>query len=266
MTTQLRHVSTRAQSRYMLATPRWCPPRSQPTPLPRLNHLLAALSAAEYQRCLSQLEYLEMPLGKVLHDCGSTQSHVYFPTTSIVSLLSVLENGTWAESALIGNEGLVGSSLFMGDGAMSSTAIVLCAGHGFRLRAQVMKDEFDRGGPLPRLFLRQTQALMTQIVQTAACNRHHTIDQQLCRWLLLCLDRSVDQELVMTQELIANTLGVRREGVAVAALKLQSAGMIQYARGRIRVLDRSRLEHRACECYQVVKAEYDRLLPDQLAT
>lgn len=243
----------------------WSVPHQVVAPSPRLNHLLGALPAAECQGCLSQLEYVRMPLGQVLRASGSQQSHVYFPTTAIVGLIYTTESGAQAESALIGNEGLIGLSLFMGGGSMLSNSEVLCAGHGFRLDTRVMKREFDRSGPLLRVFLRYTQALLTQIVQTAVCNRHHSIDQQLCRWLLLCLDRSEDQELVMTQELIANTLGVRREGITAAALKLQAAGVIDYARGHITVRDRSALERRSCECYAVVKAEYERLLPDKVA-
>jgi CRP-like cAMP-binding protein len=192
-------------------------------------------------------------------------SHVYFPCTSIVSLLFVTENGASAEIAVVGNEGIVGISLFMGGESTPSRAVVQSAGIGYRLDALTMKDEFDRGGPVQHLLLRYTQALMTQMTQTAVCNRHHSLDQQLCRWLLLSMDRLQGNELVMTQELIANMLGVRREGVTEAALHLQEAGLIRYARGHITVLDRAKLEERTCECYQVVKTEYDRLLPDRLA-
>ena len=232
----------------------------------RKNHLLAALPEAEWQRWQPQLEAVDMPLGKVLYESGSTLGHVYFPTTAIVSLLYVMENGASAEIAVVGNEGLVGVSLFMGGGSTPSRAVVQSAGHGYRLNAMTMKEEFDRAGPVLHLLLRYTQALITQMAQTAVCNRHHSLDQQLCRWLLLSLDRLEGVELVMTQELIANMLGVRREGVTEGALKLQAAKLIRYARGHITVLDRAGLEKRTCECYAVVKKEYDRLLPDKLAT
>ena len=232
----------------------------------RQNRLLAALPDAEWQRWLPQLEAVELPLGQVLYESGSTLSHVYFPTTAIVSLLYVMENGASAEIAVVGNEGIVGISLFMGGESTPSRAVVQSAGQGFRLTAQTIKDEFDRSGPVMHLLLRYTQALITQMAQTAVCNRHHSLDQQLCRWLLLSLDRLRGSELVMTQELIANMLGVRREGVTEAALKLQQAGLIRYARGHITVLDRPGLEQRTCECYAVVKKEYDRLLPPKLAT
>jgi CRP-like cAMP-binding protein len=233
---------------------------------PRINYLLAALPDSEWGRWQPQLEKVEMPLGQVLYEPGNTLAHVYFPTTSIVSLLYVMENGASAEIAVVGNEGLVGISLFMGGESTPSRAVVQSAGHGLRLKAQLMKSEFERAGPVLHLLLRYTQALITQMAQTAACNRHHTLDQQLCRWLLLSLDRLRTNELAMTQELIANMLGVRREGVTEAALKLQQAGLISYARGRITVLDRAGLEARTCECYAVVKREYDRLLPEKLAT
>ena len=232
---------------------------------PRNNFLLAALPDPEWQRWRSFLEKVEMPLGQVLYESGGTLTHVYFPTTAIVSLLYVMENGASAEIAVVGNEGLVGVSLFMGGESTPSRAVVQSAGHGFQLKAQLMKDEFNRAGPVLHLLLRYTQALITQMAQTAACNRHHSLDQQLCRWLLLSLDRLRANELAMTQELIANMLGVRREGVTEAALKLQQAGLISYARGRITVLDRPGLEKRTCECYAVVKREYDRLLPANLA-
>lgn len=232
---------------------------------PSLNHLLAALPLAELGRWLPQLEWVEMPLGQVLYESGRTLGHVYFPTSAIVSLLYVMENGASAEIAVVGNEGLVGISLFMGGNSTPSRAVVQSAGAGYRLKAALMKDEFDRAGPVMHLLLRYTQALITQMAQTAVCNRHHSLDQQLCRWLLLSLDRLKSNELVMTQELIANMLGVRREGVTEAAFKLQAAGLIRYARGRITVLDRPGLEMRTCECYAVVKREYDRLLPDKLA-
>jgi CRP-like cAMP-binding protein len=233
---------------------------------PRNNSLLAALPEAEWLRWQPLLEHVDMPLGQVLYESGATLSHVYFPTTAIVSLLYVMENGASAEIAVVGNEGLVGISLFMGGESTPSRAVVQSAGHGLRLKAQWMKDEFSRAGPVLHLMLRYTQALITQMTQTAVCNRHHSLDQQLCRWLLLSLDRLRASELVMTQELIANMLGVRREGVTAAALKLQQAGLISYARGHISVLDRPGLEKRTCECYAVVKSEYDRLLPEKRAT
>lgn len=233
---------------------------------PRNNLLLNALPDPEWKRWQSVLEEVEMPLGQVLYESGATLTHVYFPTTSIVSLLYVMENGASAEIAVVGNEGLVGVSLFMGGESTPSRAVVQRAGHGLRLKAQLMKNEFDRAGPVLHLLLRYTQALITQMAQTAACNRHHSLDQQLCRWLLLSLDRLRANHLAMTQELIANMLGVRREGVTEAALKLQQAGLISYARGDITVLDRAGLEKRTCECYAVVKREYDRLLPEKLAT
>jgi CRP-like cAMP-binding protein len=230
-------------------------------PSSNVNRLLAALPPAEWARWESQLEAVDLPLGKVLYESGSTMSHVYFPTTAIVSLLYVLENGASAEIAVVGREGLVGISLFMGGESTPSRAVVQSAGKGFRMRASVVKDEFDRSSAVLHLLLRYTQALITQMTQTAVCNRHHSLDQQLCRWLLLSLDRLDGNDLKMTQELIANMLGVRREGVTEAALSLQSAGLISYARGHIKVLDRPALEQRTCECYAVVKKEYDRLLP-----
>jgi CRP-like cAMP-binding protein len=235
-------------------------------PDPRTNRLLAWLPNAEWERWLQQLEPVELPLGRVLHESGVAMTHVYFPTTAIVSLLYVMENGASAEIAVVGNEGVVGVSLFMGGESTPSRAVVQSAGHGWRLKSLAMKDEFNRAGPAMHLLLRYTQALITQMAQTAVCNRHHSLDQQLCRWLLLSLDRLQGNELVMTQELIANMLGVRREGVTEGALKLQSAGLIRYARGHITVLDREGLEKRTCECYAVVKKEYDRLLPDTQAT
>src|ERR1700728_136532 len=233
---------------------------------PRKNLLLAALPDAEWQRWRHFLEKVEMPLGQVLYEAGATLTHVYFPTTCIVSLLYVMENGASAEIAVVGNEGLVGISLFIGGESTPSRAVLQSAGHGLRLKAQLMKDEFDRAGPVLHLLLRYTQALITQMAQTAACNRHHTLDQQLCRWLLLSLDRLRSNELVMTQELIANMLGVRREGVTEAAGQLHKAGLIRYQRGHITVLDRAGLERRTCECYAVVNKQYDRLLPDSVAT
>jgi CRP-like cAMP-binding protein len=231
----------------------------------RKNHLLAALPDLEWKRWSLSLERVQLPLGEVLYEPGITLDYVYFPLTAIVSLLYVMENGASAEIAVVGNEGIVGISLFMGGESTPSRAVVQSAGIGCRLKAQLMKDEFDKAGPVLHLFLRYTQALITQMSQTAVCNRHHSLDQQLCRWLLLSLDRLHGDELVMTQELIANMLGVRREGVTEGALKLQKAGLIQYARGRITVLDRRGLEARTCECYAVVKREYDRLLPPRLA-
>jgi len=225
------------------------------------NHLLGALPSAEAQRWMPLLESVDLPLGHVLYESGAALAHVYFPTTAIVSLLYVMENGASAEIAVVGNEGIVGISLFMSGESTPSRAVVQSAGKGFRLKAQLMKQEFNRAGPVLHLLLRYTQALITQMSQTAVCNRHHSLDQQLCRWLLLSLDRLEGNQLVMTQELIANMLGVRREGVTEAALKLQHAGLIQYARGHITVVDRAALEERSCECYAVVKKEYDRLLP-----
>jgi len=238
-----------------------------PAPLhrPKDNRLLAALPAAEWQRWSSEIEWVQLPLGDVLYESGVALNHVYFPTTAIVSLLYVMENGSSAEIAVVGNEGLVGISLFMGGESTPSRAVVQSAGEGFRLKAAVIKDTFNHP-PVLHLLLRYTQALITQMSQTAVCNRHHSLDQQLCRWLLLSLDRLKGSELVMTQELIANMLGVRREGVTEAALKLQKAGLIRYSRGRIAVLDRPGLEGRSCECYAVVKKEYDRLLPSEVAT
>jgi CRP-like cAMP-binding protein len=232
---------------------------------PRQNQLLVALPEPDWQRWQPLLEPVEMPLGQVLYESGSTLSHVYFPTTAIVSLLYVMEDGASAEIAVVGNEGVVGISLFMGGESTPSRAVVQSAGQGWRLASQAIKDEFKRA-PVLHLLLRYTQALITQMAQTAVCNRHHSLDQQLCRWLLLSLDRLQGNELVMTQELIANMLGVRREGVTEGALKLQQAGMIRYTRGRITVLDRPALERRTCECYAVVKREYDRLLPAQPAS
>jgi CRP-like cAMP-binding protein len=228
---------------------------------PKANQLLAALPEASYAQLLPFLEPLEMPLGLSVYESGGVQGFVYFPTTAIVSLLYVLEGGESAEIAVTGNEGLVGIALFMGGETTPSRAVVQSAGQGFRLRAAVLKKHFEDGGPLQHLLLRFTQALITQMTQTAVCNRHHAVDQQLCRWLLLALDRLPGNELVMTQELIANMLGVRREGVTEAAGKLQKAGVISYRRGHIRVLDRPRLEAMSCECYEVVRRETARLLP-----
>jgi CRP-like cAMP-binding protein len=228
---------------------------------PRQNRLLAALPDDEWARWLPHLEAVELPLGKVLYESGIALGHVYFPTTAIVSLLYVMEDGASAEIAVVGHEGIVGISLFMGGESTPSRAVVQSAGHGFRLNAGLMLKEFNRAGPVLHLLLRYTQALITQMAQTAVCNRHHSLDQQLCRWLLLSLDRLNGNELVMTQELIANMLGVRREGVTEAAGNLQDAGLIKYSRGHITVLDRTGLEARTCECYAVVKKEFDRLLP-----
>jgi len=234
-------------------------------PEPRQNHLLAALPIAEWARWLPALEPVDMPLGEVLYESGIAMTHVYFPTTSIVSLLYVMEDGASAEIAVVGNEGIVGVSLFMGGETTPSRSVVQSAGQGFRMRGQLLKDEFNRSGPVLHLLLRYTQALITQMAQTAVCNRHHSLDQQLCRWLLLSVDRLQEPELVMTQELIANMLGVRREGVTAAAVSLQRAGLINYKRGHITVIDRAGLERRTCECYGVVKKEYDRLLPVKIA-
>jgi len=229
---------------------------------PKQNHLLAALPAAEFERLVPHLELVPMPLGECLYESGGLLQHVYFPTTSIVSLLYVMENGASAEIAVVGNEGILGVSLFMGGETTPSRAVVQSAGYGYRLKAQLLKDEFNRAGPVLRLLLRYTQALITQMAQTAVCNRHHALEQQLCRWLLLSLDRLESDELAMTQELIANMLGVRREGVTEAAGKLQRAGLIRYSRGHIQVLDRPGLERSVCECYAVVKKEFDRLLAE----
>jgi CRP-like cAMP-binding protein len=229
---------------------------------PQQNHLLAALPIDVYERITPMLEFVAMPLGQALYESGGLLRHVYFPTTSIVSLLYVLESGASAEIAVVGNEGILGISIFMGGETTPSRAVVQSAGFGYRLRASLLKEEFNRAGPMMHLLLRYTQALITQMTQTAVCNRHHSVEQQLCRWLLLSLDRLSANELNMTQELIANMLGVRREGVTEAAGKLQRDGLIEYSRGHIKVLDRPRLEERVCECYQVVKTEFDRLLPD----
>jgi CRP-like cAMP-binding protein len=232
---------------------------------PRHNQLLAALPQEPWQRWSPHLEQVNMPLAQVLYEPGGTLSHVYFPTTAIVSLLYVMQNGESAEIAVVGNDGVVGVPLFMGGDSTSSRALVQSAGGAYRLTAQLMKEEFDRGGPVLHLFLRYTQALLTQMVQTAACNRHHSLDQQLCRWLLLSLDRLQGTDMVMTQALIAHMLGVPLKGATEGAEQLQKDGLIDYAQGRIRVLDRGALEKRTCECYAVVKKEYDRLLPHKLA-
>ncbi|MDI9332932.1 MAG: Crp/Fnr family transcriptional regulator [Cytophagales bacterium] len=227
----------------------------------KINHLLDALPDKKSLEWGAHFEKVELPLGKVLYESGRTMSHVYFPVTAIVSLLYVMEDGSSAEIAVVGNEGVVGIALFMGGQSTPSRAVVQSGGYGYRLPAKFMKSEFDQAGCVMHLFLRYTQALITQMAQTAVCNRHHSLDKQLCRWLLLSLDRLQGADLLMTQELIANMLGVRREGVTHAAMKLQEAGLIKYMRGHITVLDRAGLEKRTCECYAVVKKEYDRLLP-----
>ena len=228
---------------------------------PRQNHLLAVLSRPERKRIFPHLQLVPMKLGKVLYESGDLLSAVYFPTDAIVSLLYVLADGASAEISVVGNEGLIGVALFMGGETTPSRAIVQSAGFAYRLNAQLLKDEFHRHGEVQLLLLRYTQSLLTQMAQTAVCNRHHSVNQQLCRWLLLSLDRLSTNRLIMTQELIANMLGVRREGVTEAAGKLDKLGIIEYARGRITVLDRPRLEELCCECYAVVKKESDRLLP-----
>jgi CRP-like cAMP-binding protein len=233
---------------------------------PRQNSLLAALPESEWARWQPHLELVNMPLGKVLYESGGKLSHVYFPTTAIVSLLYVMEDGSTAEIAVVGHDGVVGVSLFMGGESTTSRAVVQSAGCGYRLKSSLMMQEFNRGGPVLHLLLRYTQALITQMAQTAVCNRHHSLDQQLCRWLLLSLDRLRSYELDITQELIASMLGVRREGVTEAAGNLQKDGLIRYRRGHITVLDRGGLERRSCECYAVVKKEYERLLPAKIAT
>jgi CRP-like cAMP-binding protein len=224
------------------------------------NRLLAALPRAEYQRLVPQLQSVLFPLGEVVYEFGGQLDYVYFPTTSIVSLLYTMENGTSAEMGLTGNDGVVGIALFMGGGTMPNRAVVQSAGAALRMKAKVLQSEFARGGKFQQVLLRYTQALITQISQTAVCNRLHTVEQQLCRWLLLSHDRINSDELVMTQELIADMLGVRREGVTVAAGRLQDSGAISYVRGRIKILDRQKLEATVCECYMVVKTEFDRLL------
>jgi CRP-like cAMP-binding protein len=233
-----------------------------PAYTPNQNHLLAALPTAEFERLAPHLELIPMPLGEVLYEPGEQLQHAYFPTSAIVSLHYVMESGASAETAGVGHEGMVGISLFMGGDTMPSSAVVQIAGHAYRLERHLMKQEFDRGGLMQRLLLRYTQALMTQMTQTAVCNRHHSVEQQLCRWLLSTLDRVPSGQLVMTQELVASMLGVRREGITEAAGKLQHAGFIRYRRGHIAVLERSGLETRVCECYGVVKKELLRLLSD----
>src|SRR6476646_2452374 len=237
------------------------PHSSMSRPAPRGNDLLAALPQADYERLSPSLELVTLPLGRAVYESGERLDHVYFPTNCVVSLLSVTHDGSSAELALAGNEGLVGIACFMGGETTSSRAVVQNAGHAYRIPSAVIRREFDRGGALQLLLLRYTQALITQMAQTAVCNRHHSLEQQLCRWLLLSLDRLPANELVMTQELIANMLGVRREGVTEAASRLQAEGLIEYRRGHITVLDREHLEGRVCECYAVVKREYDLLIP-----
>ncbi|MDP5215494.1 Crp/Fnr family transcriptional regulator [Pseudoalteromonas tunicata] len=234
---------------------------SEPKISPLCNHLLAALPQEVQTRIFPFVELVELPLGKVIYEPGYKMAYVYFPVDSIVSLLYVMKSGASAEISVVGNEGLIGVALFMGGKSTSSRAIVQSAGYAYRLKAHRLTEEFDRHGQLLDLMLRYTQSLITQMAQTAVCNRHHTIDQQLCRWLLLSLDRLPDNHLTMTQELIANMLGVRREGVTEAAGKLQKLGVIDYHRGHITVLDRPKLEKLSCECYAVVKKENDRLLP-----
>jgi len=229
------------------------------------NHLIAALPPEQWERWRPRLEYVDLPLGCVLYERGTTLSHVYFPTTALVSLLYVMKNGESAEIAIVGFEGVLGVSLFMGGGSTSSRAIVQSAGGAYRLSAEIMKQEFDHARPVMHLFLRYTQALMSQMVQTAACNKHHSLDQQLCRWLLLSLDRLQGTEMLMTPTLIAHMLGVSEEVAIAGALKLQEAHFIEYQDGRIRVVDRTGLENRSCECYEAVKKEYDRLLVLPLA-
>jgi CRP-like cAMP-binding protein len=243
------------------------PAASSPSspPDPRNNHLLSALPQPDLERISPRLEPVKLPLGEALYESGDQLSHVFFPTTAIVSLLYVMENGASAEIAVVGNEGIVGIALFMGGETMPNRAVVQSAGSAYRLKGSLLKTEFNRGGALQHLLLRYTLAMLTQMAQTAVCNRHHSVDQQLCRWLLLSLDRLPSNELSMTQELIANMLGVRREGVTEAAGKLQEAGLINYRRGLITVLDRPGLEARVCECYDVVRKEFLRLLPDVMA-
>jgi CRP-like cAMP-binding protein len=229
------------------------------------NWLFHSMPPPEWERLTPFIEEIELPLGKVLSESGFKMDFLYFPSTAIVSILYELESGSAAEIAVVGNEGCVGVCIFMGGHSTLSRTVVQSAGMGYRIKASAILEEFNKAGPVMHLFLRYTQALITQMTQTAVCNRHHTLDQQFCRWLLLSLDRLGSNELVMTQELIANMLGVRREGVTEAALKVQKAGLIKYARGHITILDRPGLEKRTCECYQVVKTEYERLLPKKLA-
>ncbi len=232
---------------------------------PRQNHILAALQPQENERIIANLELVPMPIGHVLYESGNELHNVYFPTTAIVSLLYVMVDGASAEIAVVGNEGIIGVALFMGGDSMPHRAVVQSAGYAYRLKGSLLKEEFNRSGKMQHLLLRYTQSLLTQMAQTAVCNRHHSLDQQLCRWLLMSLDRLPSDELMMTHELISNMLGVRREGVTEAAGKLQRAGLIKYSRGHITVIDRAGLEARVCECYAVVKKEYRRLLPEFMA-
>ena len=232
---------------------------------PKQNRLLAALPPADYEHLLPHLEVVHMPLGWVVYESGGVQGHEYFPVNCIVSLLSVMENGASAELAVVGNEGMVGISLFMGGDTTPSRAVVQSAGHAYRAPASILKMEFARGGELQRLSLRYTQALITQMAQTTVCNRYHSVDQQLCRWLLLSMDRLQGNEIQMTQELVADMLGVQREAVAGVVEVLQAAELFHYSRGHFTILDRPGLEKRVCECYRVVKTEYQRLLPETAA-
>lgn len=229
------------------------------------NYLFHSIPEKEWGSLLPYIEQVTLPLGKVLYEPGVKMDNVYFPSSAIISLLYALENGSTAEIAVVGNEGIVGISIFMGGESTSSRAVVQSAGIGYRIPSRIILNEFNNAGPVMHLLLRYTQALITQMSQTAVCNRHHSLDQQFCRWLLLSLDRLTSNQLKMTQELIANMLGVRREGITEAALKVQKAGFIKYTRGHITILDRTGLENRTCECYAVVKAEYDRLLPNKKA-
>ncbi len=240
-------------------------PTTKKFPDPRCNHLLAEVPSTEWKRFAPHLASVSLDLGDVIYESGKEQPWVYFPTDSLVSLLYVMEDGAAAEIAIVGNEGLIGISSFMGGGTTPSRAVVQSAGQAYRMHADLIRDEFVLAGPVQRLFLRYTQALLTQMGQTAACNRHHIVDQQLCRWLLMSLDRLSSRELMMTQDQIASMLGVRREAVTEAAGKLKRAGVISYGRGRIMVLNRARLEQMACECYEVVKKEFARLLPWEAA-
>jgi CRP-like cAMP-binding protein len=235
-------------------------------PAPPYSKLLAALPSEIRERLRPQLELVSLELGASVYEAGGQQAYVYFPTNSIISLLNVMKNGSSAEIAIVGNEGLVGISLFMGGDTTPSRAVVQSAGHAYRLKLKLLKEEFENGGALQHLLLRYTQALITQMAQTAVCNRHHSVEQQLCRWLLLSADRLPTNELRMTQELVANMLGVWREGVTEAAGSLQAAGMIRYNRGHITILDRAKLERSVCECYAVVKREFERLRPDEVAS
>lgn len=235
-------------------------------PLKDQNHLFHSIPPGEWERLVPHIEPVDLPLGKLLCEPGMQLGHAYFPATAIISILYELEDGTSAEVATVGNEGLIGISIFMDGGTTTSTAMVKSAGLGYRIKSDVLLREFSQCAPLMHLLLRFTQALMTQMTQIAVCNRHHLLEQQLCRILLVNLDRLPGNELVMTQELIASLLGVRREGITEAALKLQKAGLIKYARGHISILDRAGLEHRTCECYEIVKREYERLLPNRMAT